>query len=276
MNPTQLIQQYDNVISLGWICTVSNWLLSLGYLNLSSGVFDHVATPMWAVQQLIANNFDGFLDSIGQEKLFDNFDGLTTFDKRYFVRLSGTDATSDKFKAFCNRLKAQGAALIKLITEAKGTVMFVRQEEPATNVKFGKRLERPEFAQQYATSELDYLKQFVATVKLLNPTLEFKVLFLSSAGNFTDAENNIIGIPTPDNCDYRDSRIVKLMSANAAKQSAFLQAHATVAPKTKIDAIVPHAAVATATPQPKPQTKPQATVHPVVHPALVSAASASN
>ncbi len=218
----EIQQTYDNIISIGWICSVSKLLLSMGYLNKISGVFDYVASPMWAVAQLTENGFDGFLADIGQDKLFVNNNAETLFDTRYFVRLSGTSSTSDGFQRFKAKTIDQGKEFLNLIKSPEaGTVLFIRQEESDTNKQYGTRINRPEFADAYATPEFDHLKAFSQTIKLLNPNLKFQILYLSSLGNFVDVANNIVGIPTTD-ADYCDPHIAKIMTTDMTKQKPFI------------------------------------------------------
>lgn len=226
----QLKQNYKNILSLGWICTVSNLLLSVGIVNIETGVFDNIATPMWAVTELIANDFAHFTETTVKDKLFEGSDELTIYDPLYFARFMGKDNTTPGFERFKSKLLTQAGKLMDLIKTTTDKTLFIRQQEPATNTRYGKRIERPEYVAKYAISEKTHLINFSKAVKALNPGLDFKIMYISDEGNFTDDANNIIGVTNPPTNNYQDPSIAKIMFNQVNANTSFINAHMALAP----------------------------------------------
>jgi hypothetical protein len=217
-----LLKQFDHVIPLGYVCTVSNVLRSYNRFEKATAPFECLGTPMWAVDQLIANNFEGFLADMGKAKFFDGYDKEILFDKRYAICAAGEDVSAERFQHFCKAAQARGAALMNLIRNPETkSVLFVRHERPANVKGYGARLPREEFAQYQGVPELEYVNKFVETVKSLNPKLDFRVLFINEqAEPFVSGQ--IIGVPSVDH-DFRNPHIVEVMTTQLVPHSRFLQ-----------------------------------------------------
>lgn len=55
------MNNYDEIVPLGYVCNVTSLSDTLHKRN-AAYPFDRVGTPMWAVYELIENNFTDFLN----------------------------------------------------------------------------------------------------------------------------------------------------------------------------------------------------------------------
>lgn len=201
------IDSYDKVISLGYICNVTSMLTTLKK-RPKSHVFDRIASPMWAVSELVSNDFSDFLSKSNIEKkvLFTNSQEEFVIDKKHYIRLVAPDITSAAFERIRVSLVNKADEFKSMLQNAdpKTPILFIRCEEKDSYADRGDRVIFPEYAERYAQSELSHVEQLSDTLKTKYPNLSFKIIFLNSnAERFTDEERNIIGIPNPC-CDYRD------------------------------------------------------------------------
>ena len=215
---------YNNatIISLGYSCETITLLLkqiSTGKATkITHSVFDRMATPMWAVSQLVANNFAGLLNNVESMSIFQNYPEKWLVDKQYYIRLFPKTTDSPQYAKYKEAIlaKAQNfGAMLTAAAAAQTPVLFVRTQEPTCYADYGARIIYPEYQTQYQQSEYDYLKEFSKTISTMYPTLQFNILFLSDIGVCADAEHNIVGICKPCG-DYRHPQIATLMEHNIA------------------------------------------------------------
>jgi len=191
------MQKY-NIISLGYVCNVFGYLNSDKTLhkNLKSSVFDRIASPMWAINELVSNDFEDFLkdDNIKHDQLFDKSDRKEHYDSRYYVRFLKTAKLDDIREIFNRKIEK-----LNQILNSDEPVLFVRCEEKHQLTKRGSRIIFDEYKDKYSKNELAYVKLFSNTLKNKYPSLNFKILFMGQSGdNFVDKEHGIVGIGYPE------------------------------------------------------------------------------
>ena len=84
------MNNFDLTISLGYNCYPCMYEEKKAGVITKSNFFDDIATPMWAIKELLINDFNGFFDASKYEKMkmFDgsNFEFLT--NKQYYIRMT--------------------------------------------------------------------------------------------------------------------------------------------------------------------------------------------
>ena len=211
------MQKYNNIVSLGYICNI-NALKNHLKGESHSMVFDNIATPMWAINELVISDFKDFMleENIQKKKLFTDSDEEFWIDSKYYTRFLFL-GNHERFKK----------SIQKRITNFKNTfnqsdpILFIRYEEPIMYDDRGERIIFPEYKNKYEKSELEYLKELSKHIKSTYPQLNFKILFLSSSDNFIDEENKIIGVKAEGH-DYRNKHIGKNMAKILDEHKEFL------------------------------------------------------
>jgi Putative papain-like cysteine peptidase (DUF1796) len=172
-------------------------------------VFDRVGSPMWAVQELMENDFEDFMleENVQCKKLFDKSDKEFCVDTKYNVRFPGTISNIEKLdKVKVSLLKRKDRLINKL--KSGESILFIRAEEPQKYPSLGNRL--PLYEDKYEHGELYYLKLFSESLKTNYPNLKFKILFMNTTegkkGFFVNKEACIVGIPAPT-FDFTDVKI---------------------------------------------------------------------
>lgn len=215
------LNKYDKIISLGTTCTFS-FLFSLK--NFHRCIFDSaMATSMWAICQLLNNNFDGFLSDMAYQKMYDGLNGFTIYDKKYFIRTFGTNPTSPDFIAFCKSMQEKACEFMNELSTLSGNILFLRHEEKSYHNYYGNRIDHPDFNKYFEKPEIDYLKDFSNIIKNINPNIRFKILFISDNDDcFIDDEHNIIGIPDNPLAEFMNKHLHMLMTEHINNHSKFL------------------------------------------------------
>ena len=218
---------FDNYIPIGYVCSVPSFLNN-SKKRATSYVFDRVGTPMWAISDLFANNFDGFMnkDNFKLLKLFDNSDKQYLIDSKYYVRLfNNSVGSAENVDGYVSGMNKRKDMLLKKLescnVENGETVLFIRAEEPNSYEDLGKRIIFPEYADKYKNDEYFYAVEFSKTIKKNYPLLRFSILLMSQKGQFEDVENNILGITAPT-CDYRDPLIAGKMVKHVQDENEFI------------------------------------------------------
>lgn len=214
------MENYDQFVSLGYVCNVSALIKKLEKKQKTM-VFDHVAVPMWAVLDLIKNDFTTLMeeDQMKIQKVFDDCDREYYLDVKNYLRLP--------FKFQYERIKPKmdmASKNLMDVVKGKNSVLFVRFEEPTSYPDLGQRILTEEQKTKYQTQELDYLKQLSDHLMANNPDLVFKILFINFESNFTDPDHKIVGIKS-DLIDFRDKHVSRKMVQLIESQEEFLVQH---------------------------------------------------
>ena len=234
-----LIGNFQNVISIGYVCDTKAFITNTQQSFVRGDyVFDRMGSPMWAVSELVANNFQNFLTNIGSKVLFDNSEKSYVLDTTYYLRLmlsSPQSINRNKLIASTTIAKNRFMAAIN----GNQSILFIRSEEPTSYSDIGSRISLPEYADKYANTELSYVNVFSDTVKNINPNLQFKILYLGRTltAPFNDETHNVVGIPIGDAIDYRDPFAGKKIVNAVSAQSTFLQTHLVLTPAQPVQSI---------------------------------------
>jgi hypothetical protein len=199
------------IVSLGYVCSVHVIKRAFNKGDKCACVFDNMAIPMWAVHDLIKNDFDSLMLKENMEKtvLFDNTDEKTWVDKKYNTRFGFYKP--GKHEKYADNLNER-IEHFKAYFEAEKTVLFIRAEEVHSYEGRGNRIMSAEYDEKYAKTEKEYLQSLSAHLKETYPELKFKILHLNYTEDYEDAEHGILGLNTPV-VDYRDRYVVKKMKA---------------------------------------------------------------
>tara|TARA_R100001163_G_C5067572_1_gene206818 strand:- start:3100 stop:3750 length:651 start_codon:yes stop_codon:yes gene_type:complete len=215
------MDKFRKLVSLGYICTVfALKFQTLERKDRKSMVFDNVGVPMWAVHDLIKNDFSDFIEpeNVEKRKLFKDSDEEIWVDKKYYTRFM---FSPEKIKPKLNKKIENFRNALGSKTEP---ILFVRYKEMVNYDDRGDRIKFSEYDAKYAITERKYLEQLSDHFKATYPELEFKILFMSDEENSNDTDHNIVTINTPK-LDYRNKRIGKQMQDVLTYHKEFLDAN---------------------------------------------------
>lgn len=204
-----------NIISLGYICNVVSYVNSQKELkkNQKKGVFDRIASPMWAINELIKNDFDDFFldENIKEDQLFDQSKRKEWYDSKYYVRFL-KPVSIDKIRNILLEKKNKLLDLLKNQESIKEPILFIRCEEKHKSEKMGQRIIFNQYKSRYNKKESEYMKEFADILKNKYPGLKYKILYVSSEKkNSFDSEKGIITISTqePEFSKIEQPRVLK-------------------------------------------------------------------
>jgi hypothetical protein len=204
------MNQFDDVISIGYICNVS---MLLGTTSDNKYVFDRTATPMWAVTSLVENNFSDFMlkNNLEKQILFNNDTTEYAVDTNYYIRMRMTLPLSDEryINFFTNINLAKNRFLDKLNSQSD-SILFIRAREPMVYSDDGERIISDKYIAKYSKDELEYLKDFSQLLMNKYPNLKFNILFLSENTKNVDKIHKIVTVPEPP-YSWKDPRIGRKM-----------------------------------------------------------------
>ena len=214
---------FTQTISLGYICNVSTYLMQ-NEPNRKITIFDNIATPMWAVYNMINTNFDNFMlsENMQQKQIFVDKPKQYWVDVLNYVRFL-FPGTKSKYQPLINNFTD---SLVKANTDSS-SILFIRFQELMNSPSDGARIVYPEYTTQYATSELTYLQSLSDLFKQRYPNMKFKILYMNLDSNFVDEPHNIVGIQC-DALDYKDRNISKKMAEAIQLHQHFLDTNLTV------------------------------------------------
>jgi len=212
------MEKYNHIISLGYVCNVTSYLNSSKNRD-TAYVFDRMATPMWAVNELMKNNFEDLLETVKCEKLFERSSKPIPYDSKYYIRLPLQPSSYEQRVLELKEKLKERADRLKSILMSGESVLFIRDEEPTEYPDLGSRLNIDQYSEKYAKSEREYIKELCDYIKLTYPSLQFKVLFLNNEGEFV--EDSIVGIPRCD-VDYRDMKVGAMLKKHINKYEGYL------------------------------------------------------
>lgn len=200
---SEALQKFNKIVPIGYICSLTGLLIKLGKRDEATA-FEHMACPMWAVNELIANNFTGFLSNTQLQRVFEDSPEEYVVDQQYYIRLlaNGTPISA---------LQTRAAKFLPMLTTAaqRGqSVLFIRWAEPATYEGKGARIGFDAFAAKYQKTEAECTVELATLIAQLFPTLQFKILLLS--GSEVDVSHpSVVVLPAPTTFDYRSPTVVK-------------------------------------------------------------------
>ena len=224
------INKFENIVPIGYVCDVTTFLTQVNKRR-TAYFFDRFGTPMWAVNELMKNNFEEFMvrDNMKCEKLFESDSSPTiVYDSKYYVRFPFKKIDEKRFLHLVESFQKRKNRFLDLLSscnkENEEPILFIRSEEHNSYSDWGNRIAIPEYEGKYEKDEYHYLIEFSKFIKNKYPFLSFKILFFSNKGQFFDKEHCIVGIDMPE-CNYRDKNIGKEMNNIIKDNEEFLNIH---------------------------------------------------
>jgi hypothetical protein len=180
------------LISLGWTCRPALFAKFIAYkrkLPCERQVFDWLGTPMWAINRLISNNFEEFLNKehIVSKKRLKNGDTTIYIHKLYNIRFLHDfipTLSDNSFKNFKDKYERRIERFQSLLTSDK-TLFFIRIEYDETNI-----VEYDEYNQEKENDKF-HVEKFADT--LIAKGTKYMILYLTYTWpQFFDKERRII------------------------------------------------------------------------------------
>ena len=86
------MNNFDCIVSLGYNCYPCMYAEKKNGEIRKDSFFDDIATPAWAIKELLANDFVGFFDKSKYEKMqmFDRSTQEFVTNKQNYIRISNT------------------------------------------------------------------------------------------------------------------------------------------------------------------------------------------
>lgn len=175
------MNNFDCTVSLGYNC----------YPNLFENgkrdcFFDDIATPAWAIKQLLINNFNGFYTRSNYDRIqiFDasKFECLT--NTKYYLRFTNSYQINKLDSLFTTFKNKQARFMNKLTSDKK--ILFIRYEEPIVSdtPRFsGNRIIYSDYTTYYQQNELYYMNDLSTYLKTTYPNLNFHIMFIGNSLN---------------------------------------------------------------------------------------------
>jgi hypothetical protein len=163
-------------------------------ISQETNFFDYTGTPMWAINELITNNFTNFFDKNKYQEIQTKSSNINKYITHidYYIRFphdirNYNELNSNIFSDFCQKYKRRIIRLNDILNKNK-KVLFIRTQEQMNN-----RILFEQHKEKYAKNELEYIINFSNIIKSKYPNLDFKILYLSET-NKQDylQENNIV------------------------------------------------------------------------------------
>lgn len=197
---------FDKVVSLGYNCYPRMYVNFCEKKADKTCFFDDIATPAWAIQQLLENDFNGFFDQSKyvKKRIFNDSELEFLMNERYYIRFDNKyniNALDNLFNTF----QSKKDKLLQLLNSTQ-KILFIRYEEPTTNniPRLGTtRIIYDEYASYYSHNELYYMQQLSSYLQTTYPNLDFHILFIGNSMNSTvqlsyDENSKIFTIPNQD------------------------------------------------------------------------------
>ena len=183
------MNNFDRIVSLGYNCFPCMYCKCKDKEHRTTSLFDDVATPAWAIKELLVNDFDGLFDEnkFVQMYLFDNANRKFLTNVKYYIRYTNKypqGAIKQVVKMLENK---KNVFMNYLISNEK--ILFIRYEEPVSNdipnlCDIGdKRIIYPAYRSYYANNEIYHLEQLSSYIQTTYPNLDFHIMFIGNAMN---------------------------------------------------------------------------------------------
>lgn len=194
-----ILKKFDKVISLGGNCYPKIYFSFVKY-NQETYFFDYLGSPMWAVNELIDNNFSFLFN----KEDYENMNILTNTpneyiytNKKYYLVLrhdfeyqklkKGKILINDsQFKEFQDKYERRIIRMNELLNSNKN-ILFVRFHENKNKIIYS------DYEEKYKKNELEYLFDFSELIKKKFLTLKFKIIYITKdLNNNYYKDNNLI------------------------------------------------------------------------------------
>lgn len=195
----EILKKNYKFISLGYNCCFKKYIQNK-IIKQETQLFDYIGTPMWAINEIVENNFNSDELCKGENyqkiEIYEKSDKKILVNIKYFIRI--IHEITDINDNLINQMKRRCERLHNIFKNTK-KIIFLRYEEKMDKKEF------PEYKEKYETKELDYIKQFANLIKFKYPQLEFKIIYVSiTEDNNIFKEYNLLVINTKINIDYNN------------------------------------------------------------------------
>jgi hypothetical protein len=226
---TKFLDQFTKFISLGSNCFCRKFFEYKGKQK-ETNFFDNVGVSMWALNEIIQNDFKDVLnrDYFVNKRINKKKDEYIYTNELYYLifkhdfvqsykkgLINISDTSFSDFKSKYERRIERFRELINKDEESdKDIYFFLRYEEYRDQ-----RIIHEEYEDKFATSELDYLEEFSFLLKEKNPLKKFVILYITRKDdekNKCYVSDNIIVLKNYLNISWAnsDEMIEKLCKEN--------------------------------------------------------------
>lgn len=196
------MENFEEVISLGYNCYPRMYVNFIKSRNEKKNFFDNIATPAWAIQKLLENDFDGFFDKTkyNKIKIFNDSSIEYLVNDPYYIRFNNY-SKFENLNDLINVFKRKKNAFLEILNSNK-KILFIRYEEPMTSdiAALGTtRIIYDQYKEYYNYNELYHMRELSKYLKQTYPTLDFHIMLIGNAMNTKiesqyDKENKIFVI----------------------------------------------------------------------------------
>ena len=187
------------VLSLGYNCSIKLFLKQIG-IEQETHFFDYIGSSMWAINELIENNFEDSLNLkyFKKMKILEEKESIITNSKYYLrflhdFKLCAKKVNSKAFlgntdtitKEFISKYTRRIERLINIFNGSQ-PIIFLRIEEPVNRIKY------PQYADKFNNNELSYIINFSTLLKLKYSSLKFGIIFLSTTEETKSLNSSIL------------------------------------------------------------------------------------
>jgi hypothetical protein len=171
------IFKHYKILSLGCNCYARLYLTSLKILQ-ETHFFDYIGSSMWAINELIENNFEDCVNMKFFKKLLIVEGKSMIINTKFYLRfphdfkIPGKFYNNDVIREFQLKYKRRVERFERCLKNEQ-KIVFIRIEESRDRVKY------EEYEDKMARREIEYVVEFVEILKRKYPGLWFKIIFIS-------------------------------------------------------------------------------------------------
>ncbi|ARF12567.1 putative papain-like cysteine protease [Klosneuvirus KNV1] len=180
------MDNFDIIISLGVNCYPRIYINDKKNIKTTEYFFDDIGTPLWAVKELLVNNFDGYFDTNNYKKIkiFEDSRYDIMVNTKYYIRYDNAYPISMLQHLF-DIFQSKKTKFIDLLTSSQ-KVLFIRYEEPLISdipKLGGKRIIYDSYKTYYQHNELYHLKELSTYLQTTYPNLRAYFMLVGNAMN---------------------------------------------------------------------------------------------
>lgn len=220
----KLIEKFDDVRSLGYNCYTKLYFNSLKIAQ-ETHFFDYIGTSVWAIIDLLNNDFEGMFDE-SNYKIMNIMkkgdDQFLVVNQKYFIRckhefkktldknfdleiLNEYEIDKEELDDFIEKMKRRKERFMNMFSN-NNNLLFIRYEEDPTG-----RYEFKQYDEKFTISYIDNLKILSDMFKKLNPEKKITILDISHRHDKTEylKEYRIIKIRMRKRVDHWKKAVVE-------------------------------------------------------------------
>lgn len=165
-----IFNKYDSIISLGFNCFPEKYI-KLANFKKATHFFDYLGASMWTINQILSTNCSIF--NYGDYCNRTIFGDDIVINKKLYLRFphdfKNNKLNRDDFQNVKLKYTKRLDRFIETIKTSK-SIMFIRLDG---RIIYNKHISK------FKKKELDYIIDFSKIIKNLNPSLDFKIVFIS-------------------------------------------------------------------------------------------------